>query len=189
MRDRLANVRQAWHYALATAAERRLLAQRFPGSRFESGARVVHPERLTLGERVLVQAGALLHCGGGAWAGGEGEIVLGDETVIGHHAVLYGAGTIAAGPRLHVGPGAMIVSHTELLPASRTPAGPHVELGPVRIGSDVTLFAGCIIRPGVTLGDGAAIAAGAVVTRDVPDWELHAGVPARKLRDLERPSG
>ena len=51
------------------------------------------------------------------------------------------------------------------------------------IGSDVWLGHRVIVLRGVTIGDGAIVAAGAVVTRDVPPREVWAGVPARKLRD------
>ena len=49
------------------------------------------------------------------------------------------------------------------------------------IGEYVVIFSNAVICPGVTIGDGAIIAAGAVVTKDVPAWEIHAGVPAKKI--------
>src|SRR5690606_26050320 len=49
------------------------------------------------------------------------------------------------------------------------------------IGEYVVIFANATVCPGVTIGDGAVIAAGAVVTKDVPAWEIWAGVPARKI--------
>jgi len=48
----------------------------------------------------------------------------------------------------------------------------------VRIGNDVWIGAHAVILPGVQIGDGAVIAAGAVVTRDVPEYAIVAGVPA-----------
>jgi acetyltransferase-like isoleucine patch superfamily enzyme len=51
------------------------------------------------------------------------------------------------------------------------------------IQRDVWVGYGAIIRRGVTVGDGAIIAAGAVVTKDVPPFEIWAGVPARRVRD------
>jgi len=53
---------------------------------------------------------------------------------------------------------------------------------PVRIGNDVWVGLRAIILKGVTVGDGAVVAAGAVVTRDVPARALVGGVPARVLR-------
>ena len=54
---------------------------------------------------------------------------------------------------------------------------------PVTVGNDVWIGHGAILLPGVTVGDGAVIAAGAVVTKSVPDYAVMAGVPAAKIRD------
>lgn len=56
---------------------------------------------------------------------------------------------------------------------------------PVTIGAHVWVGMGCIILKGVTIGDGAVIGAGSVVTRDIPANTLAAGSPARVLRHLE----
>ena len=52
---------------------------------------------------------------------------------------------------------------------------------PIRIGNDVWIGFGCIILAGVTVGDGAVIAAGAVVTKSVPPGEIWGGVPATRI--------
>ncbi len=54
---------------------------------------------------------------------------------------------------------------------------------PTIIGADVWLGHGVVVLRGVTVGDGAIVAARAVVTHDIPPCEVWAGVPARKLRD------
>ena len=54
---------------------------------------------------------------------------------------------------------------------------------PVYIGNDVWIGDRALILPGVHVGDGSIIAAGAVVTKDVPPHSIVAGVPARKIRD------
>jgi acetyltransferase-like isoleucine patch superfamily enzyme len=53
---------------------------------------------------------------------------------------------------------------------------------PVSVGSDVWIARNAIILPGVTVGDGAVIGAGAVVTRDVPPYAVVAGSPAKPIR-------
>lgn len=57
-----------------------------------------------------------------------------------------------------------------------------VTKGPVRIGNDVWIGARAMILSGVTVGDGAIIAAGAVVARDVPAYGIFAGNPARLIK-------
>ena len=54
--------------------------------------------------------------------------------------------------------------------------------GQVVIGNDVWIGANAVILPGVTLGNGSVIAAGAIVTRSVPDYAVVAGVPAKVIR-------
>ena len=64
----------------------------------------------------------------------------------------------------------------------------HVE-APVRIGAGTWLGARSMVMPGVTIGKRVLVAAGAVVTRDVPDDVLVAGNPARVVRPLVYPPG
>ena len=59
---------------------------------------------------------------------------------------------------------------------------------PVRIGSDVVIGAGARLRPGVSVGDGATVAMGAVVTRDVPAGATVKGMPARVEHPAEAAS-
>ncbi|MBC7133934.1 Chloramphenicol acetyltransferase [Pseudoruegeria aquimaris] len=56
-----------------------------------------------------------------------------------------------------------------------------------RIGHDTWIGAGAMVKPEVTLGHGAVVAAGAVVTRDVAPYTIVAGTPAKKLRDRQPP--
>lgn len=59
---------------------------------------------------------------------------------------------------------------------------PFVENAPVTIGNDVWVGRKCIIMDGVTIHDGAIVAAGAVVTKDVPPYAIVGGVPAKVLK-------
>jgi acetyltransferase-like isoleucine patch superfamily enzyme len=60
--------------------------------------------------------------------------------------------------------------------------GGAAELKPPRVRRFAVIGAGATILPGVEIGEGAMVAAGAVVTRDVPAWTIAAGVPARMTR-------
>jgi acetyltransferase-like isoleucine patch superfamily enzyme len=169
--------RGRWH-------QERQLRERFPTLSMEPGVDVVSLDRLALGKRVSIHRGAVLHCGGLDWSGGEGSIRIGDDSVISAYCVLFGAGGIDIGSGLDCGPGTMIFSSRSDYEANRTgqlPRG-HV-FAPVKIGDAVTLFAGCVIGPGVTIGHGATIGAGSVVLGDVEPGALYAGAPAVKVRD------
>ena len=56
---------------------------------------------------------------------------------------------------------------------------------PVNIGNDVWIGGNVTILPGVNIGNNVVIAAGAVVTKDVPDNSLIGGVPAKIIREIE----
>lgn len=60
----------------------------------------------------------------------------------------------------------------------------NLEPAPIHIGKNVWIGANAIVLPGVTIGDGAVIAAGAIVTKDVPANTIVGGVPAKKIRDI-----
>lgn len=60
---------------------------------------------------------------------------------------------------------------------------------PVEIGDDVWLGTGCIVMPGVTIGHGTVVAAGSVVSRDLPAGVLAGGMPARVLREATPAGG
>lgn len=92
----------------------------------------------------------------------QGGIVIGDDCLLGHRV------TIAT------------INHG-IPPAERNV---H-ELAPVRVGNSVWIGSGACILPGVSIGDGSVIAAGAVVTRNVEPMSIVGGVPARFLRKAE----
>ena len=62
--------------------------------------------------------------------------------------------------------------------------GMEVHPAPIHIGSKVWIGAGVIVTKGVTIGDNSVIAAGAVVTHDIPSNVIAAGVPARILKEI-----
>lgn len=57
---------------------------------------------------------------------------------------------------------------------------------PIHVGHHCWIGTGAIILQGVRIGDGAVVAAGAVVTKDVPEYEVWGGVPARYIRKRNR---
>lgn len=97
------------------------------------------------------------------------------------------------GPDVRIGLGVHPVDHVSTYPGfySTNASGSTpfttmtriTEHAPVEIGHDVWIGAGAMIMDGIRVGHGAVVAAGAIVTRDVPPFAIVAGVPARHLRD------
>jgi sugar O-acyltransferase (sialic acid O-acetyltransferase NeuD family) len=75
-----------------------------------------------------------------------------------------------------------ILTHDDVVADYATLASGVTLSGGVRVGTDAYLGAGATVREGVRIGVGAVVGMGAVVTRDVPDGQVWAGVPARYLR-------
>jgi galactoside O-acetyltransferase len=117
------------------------------------------PERgseLVIGSRVKLNTGVMINadCGG--------KIRIGNDVLIGPYAVIRAANHRA--DRIDVP--IRLQGH---------------EAGEIVIGDDVWLGAQVVVVPGVRIGRGAVVAAGSVVTHDVPDYAIVAGVPARQI--------
>jgi maltose O-acetyltransferase len=110
---------------------------------------------------------------------------VGDECFLGDECLLDMAEEIVLGPQVTLAERVLILTHTNVgyrdhplqrhFPASASPV--RIEAGSF-VGANATLL------PGITVGAGSFVAAGAVVTADVPPRTLVAGVPARPLRTL-----
>jgi acetyltransferase-like isoleucine patch superfamily enzyme len=145
---------------------------------FEAGVLVFHPERVHLGHNVYVGHNAILK---GYHAA---EMHVGDGTWIGQQCFLHSAGGLHIGAHVGIGPAVKIITshHREAGRAVPILDSP-VQFAPVRIEDDADLGVGAIVLPGVTIGRGAQIGAGSVVTAHVPPYAVAAGVPARVLRE------
>ena len=157
------------------------LASLGEGCVFEPGALVFHPERVHLGRDVYVGHGAMLK---GYHAG---TMRIGDGSWIGQLCFFHSAGDLTIGKNVGVGPRVTILTSTHAEGGRERPIL-HAPLtfAPVVVEDDADLGVGAIVLPGVTIGRGAQIGAGAVVTRDVAAYSVVAGNPARVLR--ERPA-
>ena len=143
------------------------------------------PERLTFGKGVIIDSGVLLHCGGMQWSDGKGGISIGDSSYIGPNSVLFGAGGIEIGAGVLISPGVVITSHQHTFAeAHRWMREQPSEFSPVVIEDNVWIGSNATILPGLRIGSGSVIGAGAVVTRNVPPKTLCVGVPARAIRQL-----
>jgi acetyltransferase-like isoleucine patch superfamily enzyme len=129
---------------------------------------------LKLGRRATIYMGAEIRH--------PAAIEIGEGTVIGHHAIPDARSGLRIGRNVNFSTGVWIWTvHHDF----RSPAFADV-CGPVTIGDHAWLGCRVVVLPGVTIGEGAVVAAGAVVTKDVPLYTMVAGKPARKIADRPR---
>jgi len=144
---------------------------------FEAGVLVFHPENIAIGSNVYVGHQTVLKGYHGA------RMVIGDGTWIGQQCFFHSGGGLTIGRDVGIGPGVRILTSAHRLDEMDRPIlHATVDFKPVVVedGSDVGV--GAILLPGVRIGRGAQVAAGAVVAADVEELTIVAGVPARLVR-------
>jgi acetyltransferase-like isoleucine patch superfamily enzyme len=102
---------------------------------------------------------------------------------VGLHNTIIGPVKIGNHVNLAQGITVTALNHTFTNPEKRIDEQ-GVSTTPVAIGDDIWIGANAVILPGVTIGEHSVVAAGAVVTKDVPPHSLVAGVPARIIKTI-----
>lgn len=147
----------------------------------------VHPEsRVALGPNSSIGHGSVLAIKPGP--GGPGSLRVGRQTYIGEYNNLRSEGAV-----LSIGDHCLVSQFVSLIGTGHAHAlrdrligeqGPSDKLG-VTIGDDVWIGANAVVLPGVVVGRGAVVAAGSIVTRDVPEYTIVAGSPARPVGERQ----
>ena len=129
----------------------------------------------SVGERVWISKTFGCDCGK--------NIFIGDDFTGNFNLTILDIREVYIGNHVMIGPNTLIttVGHP-LSPKARR--GYMAKAAPVRIGNDVWIGGNVTILPGVTIGNNVVVAAGAVVTKDVPDNAVVGGVPAKVLKTL-----
>jgi acetyltransferase-like isoleucine patch superfamily enzyme len=143
----------------------------------EEGVMAFNPAHIFLGDDVYIGHRAMLK------ADTRGDLRIESGAWIGQDVYMHSAGGISIGARTGVGPRVIMLTstHVETAPPQDIVDAP-LTFAPVEIGRGCDIGVGAILLPGARLGNGVQIGAGAVVTIDVPDGAVAAGVPARVLR-------
>jgi len=129
-------------------------------ARIEPGA--IIRDQVTIGDHAVIMMGAVINIGA----------VVGEGTMVDMNAVLGGRATV--GKNCHIGAGAVLAGVIE--PPSAKP---------VAIEDNVLIGANAVILEGVTVGTGSVVAAGSVVTKDVPPYTVVAGTPAKVIKKID----
>jgi acetyltransferase-like isoleucine patch superfamily enzyme len=112
-----------------------------------------------------------------------GDVIIGDHTRVGLHNTVIGPVTIGSHVNLAQGITITALNHNFEDKSQRIDAQ-GVSTKPVIIGDDIWIGANAVVLPGVSIGNHSVVAAGAVVTKDVPPHSLVAGVPAKIIKEI-----
>jgi len=151
-----------------------------------NSAKIICPENITIGDETLIADFSFLY------AVGKG-IEIGNFCHITEHGIIQAGGLVKMGDFSAIGP------RTTILAASDDYEGNgfiglavfgdkyrKLSFKDVTIGRHAHIGMGCIIMPGVTIGDGCSIGAGSLVTKDMPEWTICYGHPCKPIKAKPR---
>lgn len=143
-----------------TPEELREIMSRLIGKDVDDTFRLFPPFYTDFGKNISIGKDVFINSG--CHFQDQGGITIGDGSLIGHNVVLA------------------TINH-DLLPSQKR----KNHYAPITIGSNVWIGSNAVILPGVTIGEWAVVAAGAVVTHDVPPLTIVGGVPARVIKVID----
>lgn len=145
-----------------------------------SSLHVTWPHQVCIGDHCRLEHDIYFHYDG-IYAPGP-KIVIGDSCFIGSGCEFNISEGIEIGRKTLIASGSRFVDHNHALEMGVPIGEQPCTVSRISVGEDVWIGAHALILEGVQIGDGAVVAAGAVVTRSVPAYATVAGVPARIIR-------
>lgn len=169
------DARPRWYIRLLAP----LYQQRGRGCKIYGSVRMDTPpyRRFVLGRRSVVESFCCIN-------NAVGDVIIGDNTRIGLHSTVIGPVEIGSNVNLAQGIVVTALNHN-FTDCTKRIDEQGVSTAKVIIGNDVWIGANATVLPGVTIGNHCVVAAGAVVTKDVPSYSLVGGVPAKILKNLK----
>lgn len=168
------DARPRWYIRLLAP----LYQHRGRGSKIYNSVRMDTPpyRRFSIGRQSVVESFSCIN-------NAVGDVVIGDHTRIGLHNTIIGPVSIGSHVNLAQGITVTALNHNFSEPNKRIDEQ-GVSTQEIVINNDVWIGANAVILPGVTIGSHCVVAAGAVVTKDIPDGCIVAGVPAKIIKQL-----
>ncbi|MFK7803644.1 MAG: DapH/DapD/GlmU-related protein [Anaerolineae bacterium] len=141
---------------------------------------------IDIGSNSIVMHGAVLHVYNFRGLPNS-KISIGEDSLIGEYSVIRGQGGVSIGNRVFTSPFSQIIAVNHIFD---DPQVSFIDQGitaeGIIIEDDVWIGASAIITDGVRIGKGSVVAAGAVVTKDVPPHTVVAGVPAKPIKNIDQ---
>jgi acetyltransferase-like isoleucine patch superfamily enzyme len=172
---------------------------------FGTGITLRHPHKISIGDDVVIDDGCVLDAkgtsnrgitiGSGVFVGRyctlhtkDGEIVLEDRTNVGPFSTIFSASHVRVGRETLIAAYSYLVGGGHSVDESGVPIldQPRPSRG-ITVGAGTWIGTGVSVLDGVSIGRGAVIGAHAVVTRDLPDRSIAAGIPATVVRTRGEP--
>ncbi|MGQ9613994.1 MAG: acyltransferase [Chloroflexus sp.] len=171
----------------------------------EDGVRIRFADNVRLGRGAYLDHGVYLHaCPGGISIGAESmvmknailhvynfrnlphsHITIGQRSLIGESCILRGQGGITIGDDVYLGTLVQVLAVNHVFHDTTRPISAQgITAQGITIGDGSWIGSGAIILDGVRIGRNVVVGAGAVVTKDIPDYCVAVGNPARVVRDL-----
>ena len=141
------------------------------------------PSKVTIGHKCQIQDGVDFRLG--LPFDEKNNIKIGDRTFLGRCC------EINCGSQITIGNDCLIASNTTIVDAAHAILPPHLLTNsqtfskPIIIEDDVWIGTHCVVIGGVTVGKGSIVAAGAVVTKTIPPYEIWGGIPAKFIKKRE----
>lgn len=168
------DARPRWYIRLLAP----LYQHRGRGSKIYGSVRMDTPpyRRFSLGRQSVIESYCCIN-------NAVGDVVIGDDTRVGIHNTIIGPVTIGSHVNLAQGITVTALNHN-FDDSDKRIDEQGVSTSQVVIGDDVWIGANAVVLPGVTIGTHSIVAAGAVVTKDVPPHSLVAGVPTKIIKKI-----
>lgn len=159
-----------------------IIAKRLPSvgcriSKLFSGLRV-----WLLKTWIFEKTGIGISVGDGVFFSGNKSIRCNDHVCFGEGCRIYAGGGITIGSHVMISPYVTMITANHRYTTQFSPESHSDEFKPIWIKDDVWIGERALILPGVTIGRGSIVGAGAVVTKDVPDHAVVGGNPAKVLK-------